>query len=69
MFIYDQENIRLLQHGINQSNSEVNSIALKTTLLIIIYSLPFLVCLSLPIIIFRDKFVGFWLKSTRLLSI
>ncbi|MEH2418440.1 hypothetical protein [Nostoc sp.] len=48
---------------INQSNSEVNFIALKTTLLIIIYSLPFLVCLSLPIIIFRDKFVGFWLKA------
>ncbi|MHC5721558.1 MAG: hypothetical protein ACYTX0_58465, partial [Nostoc sp.] len=30
---------------------------------IIIYSLPFLICLSLPIMIFRDKFVGFWLKA------
>ncbi|MEA5600153.1 hypothetical protein [Nostoc sp. UHCC 0252] len=48
---------------INQSNSEVKFSALKTTLLIIIYSLPSLVCLSLPVIIFRDKFVGFWLKA------
>lgn len=48
---------------IKQSNPQVKLIAVKTTLLIAIYSLPFWLCLSLSIIIFRNNFVGFWLKA------